>query len=759
MPLRPSILLPLLAIAAVLLAWPVRAPLAGEANRQFPQEYNQFVHPTVLRPVKDAISLNVPPILSRHPMAPMGILDVTRPPFSADPTGRRDATAALQRAIDYARDRQMVCYFPTGTYLVSDTLYCRQNYYRRVNGYTFGAREHPCLLVGSHAGARPVIRLRDHSPGFNEPGKPKCVVRFEARKVSRQGLFPDEISQHINMNQMFAGIDIVIGAGNAGAIGIHHWSAQGSGVQDCRIDATNGLIGLQGGAGAGGGHANITIQGGRIGMDLTHADPCPVITGITLTGQTEHALVYNGMCALTAVGLHIVSGAPGPLLVGRSSVNYPENGPVNLVDSIIEMRSGTALAVERSLYMRNVYVKGASTIVAAGDAGPDLAGAPDGWVRVEEYALGLNAGRNPGPTYVGAIYEDGVRSTAQILADVAPSGPPPSDLVAGHLWPSDFPWFDSPGVVNVKEPPYLAAGDGVRDDTQAIQRALDENRTVLLPKGFYRISGTIRLGKDNALLGVGRHLSRLLVRPGEAHFDAPGSPRPALATADSPATTTVLANLGIHVQREARGAYALDWLCGGKAVMRNFNLYFASQQGSAIPPDLPKARFPLAVISGHGGGSIHGFIREDSLRQEPGYRHLLIRDTPGPLRIYQLDVEHARSDAEVEIANAQHVTIFGMKTEANHRALWVRNSKNIEVIGFGGKAAALPGKTLITVEASSPFTLSNAMDVPYVSGGSRESMFGMGVPPEQWHMLEDLPSQGPAVRTMPLDRPVLYRRR
>ncbi len=748
---------PILVLLLLLSLGPAAAPAsASDATQTYPTAYDRYVSPTILYPVPDALELGISPLLALHPLAPMGILDVTRSPFSADPTGRRDSTTALQHAIDYARDRQMVCYLPTGTYLISDTLRCTQNYYRRSNGYTFGAREHPCILVGAHSGRRPVIRLMDLSPGFGDPRHPKCVVRFSARKATRKGLFPDEDNPHISMNQMFIGIDIAIGIGNSGAIGIRHWAAQGSGVQDCNIDATNGYIGLQGGAGAGGGHAGITITGGRIGMDLTDADPCPVIVGIDLRGQ-EQALRYNGMCPLTAVGLHIVSASRGPLVTGWGSPNYPERGLLNLVDSVIEMSGGTALSVDRSLYMRNVYIKGAETIIQAPGTRSLPSAGPE-WTHVREYALCLDPPPVGGTAYAMALYVNGEQLQSPVLADARPSKGPPPDLVSRHVWSPGFFWFDSPGVVDVTRPPYRARGNGIADDTAAIQRALNEHNVVLLPKGMYRITDTIHLRPGNALVGVGRHLSRLLVAPGAAHFNDADNPQPALSTANNADTDTVVANLGIHVQREAAGAFALLWRSGGRALLRDCNLYFTSRKGFDLPGDLPQCDFPLVVVAGHGGGVIHGFVREDNIRQGPGYRHLLVRDTRGPLRIYQLDAEHAQSDAQVEIRNAHNVTIYGLKTEGNHRALWVRDSERINVVGFGGKAAAFHGKTLLTFQGSRAFSVANAMEVPYASGGKRGTMFGMGLPPDQWHLLEDIPAAGPAVRTAPQIRPVLYRR-
>lgn len=59
-------------------------------------------------------------------LAAMGSVNVSAAPFLADPTGEKDTTDALQRAIVFARDHQMVCLLPSDRYRVSDTLSCIQ---------------------------------------------------------------------------------------------------------------------------------------------------------------------------------------------------------------------------------------------------------------------------------------------------------------------------------------------------------------------------------------------------------------------------------------------------------------------------------------------------------------------------------------------------------------------------------------------------------------------------------------------------------
>ena len=90
----------------------------------------------------------------------------------------------------------------------------------------------------------------------------------------------------INFNQLFKGIDVVIGQGTPAASGVQLPGAQGSSVQDATITVGSGYAGLVGGAGAGGSHAMVTVVGGRVGLDYSVTLNCPTIAGLTLINQT-----------------------------------------------------------------------------------------------------------------------------------------------------------------------------------------------------------------------------------------------------------------------------------------------------------------------------------------------------------------------------------------------------------------------------------------------------------------------------------------
>ncbi len=100
---------------------------------------------------------------------------------AVDPTGKKDSTKAIRQAIHDAYQFDMVCFFPTGTYLVSDTLECVQRVIPRKAGKDnknyFPAKKE-FTLVGSTKGARPVIKLANHSESFLKDWRHPIRVNF-----------------------------------------------------------------------------------------------------------------------------------------------------------------------------------------------------------------------------------------------------------------------------------------------------------------------------------------------------------------------------------------------------------------------------------------------------------------------------------------------------------------------------------------------------------------------------------------------------
>jgi hypothetical protein len=247
----------------------------------------------------------------RSSLLPLGLVDVTAEPFRADPTGQTDATVPIRQAMEEARRRKAAVFFPTGVYLVSDTLeYCFDRAASRKG------KDSPCVLIGSRQGPdRPKLHLAPNAPGYQDVQRPKMVLHIWARSPQDA----DVAQPIISMNQIVLNLDIEIGAGNPGAVAIHHDAAQGSGIEDVTIQLGDGLAGVVGLQAGGGGTHNVTVIGGSYGIDASDCRAtAPTVSGVTLIGQRISALRYNGLETLSLVGAHIVgpAEAKGPAIQG-----------------------------------------------------------------------------------------------------------------------------------------------------------------------------------------------------------------------------------------------------------------------------------------------------------------------------------------------------------------------------------------------------------------------------------------------------------
>lgn len=425
--------------------------------------------------------------------------------------------------------------------------------------------------------------------------------------------------------QVIMNLDVRVAEGNQGAIGLHCRGAQGSGLEDVAVYLADGLVGVVGGAGSGGAHHGITVVGGRYGMDLRYSQPAGSMSGITLTNQTCGAFPYEGFESLTAVGVRIsglrgcnaiLAGGVGnvvPSLEDDPACGLPDlsfhnaqptnaaiSGSFSLVDSSVEFADGAGsppcasravVKSTRGVLLRNVYVRNANDLGQFPSGTSPLAnctskGGGGGWCRVLEFAHTANAP----PTVGGFQYrsmafvdgkEVGPGHDASYTAEALPAGgAPPPDLVARHGWggAAGFPSPTDTGVINVRLAPYNATGDGFVDDWAAIQQAVHDGvargAPVLLPRGVYAISRTLVLPQGAVVLGVARHLSRIVsvdggLRQGASKgAGAPGHtlscedgggsggvpcPTQALIYATAPATATATAAATSAAQGKGEG--------------------------------------------------------------------------------------------------------------------------------------------------------------------------------------------------------------
>ena len=768
----------IIAAAGPLIATAAFSPSDLSAQEAFsPNRLPDYVHPPILHPIPDGIKLTVPAELGNRRLSRLGYVDVTAAPFHADPTGRRDSTEALQRAIDFARDAQMVCFFPPGRYRVSDTLVLRHGIYMRSHRAALvNYRLMPCALVGKlqvdsqGRVVRPRIVLAPHSPGFDNPRRVKYVVEHQQYDVKK---FTIEENRNGGgpslMNTLFINLDIEIGEGNPGAAGMHIRSCEGSAVQNVTIDARHGYAGLVGATGNGGSWANVTILGGRIGIDMRGwTPPTPTMVGIRLFGQTQAALVHACRGSLTAVGVEIRSRIGGPLIVGEKTWG-PFDGSLNLIDSSIRFESAasskgrrTVLQSAGNVYMNRVYVYGADEIVSG-----ILKGNRKGWIHVREFAWGKKR-RRKGIDLDSPVYIDG-RKIGRLWKDTVSSEEPPEALVARHLWDPRLVDVFGGRFVNVREQPYGARGDSVSDDTEALQRAIDEADCVFLPKGYYRITRPLKLRPNTRLVGVASHLSVIMAREPSQWPRKNGKLLPLVETANDPDARTVIAYLGIRIPLEVPRSgplrtlplYALHWRCGPRSLFLSNDVHplrvFGFRRNKQHRP--ATLHHPTIVVSGAGGGRWYNYhTMQFFIPTSRTQRAILVRDTPGPLWFYNFEPQGGNGEAVAEFRRALHVSLFGCKTECNTTFVRVADCNHVRIFGHGGIGNAKNGQALYVVERTPNWLLANLADQVNL-GPDRSYYNGHAVHRhlDSFYPLQVRDAQGRTVTVPSRERPVLYR--
>ena len=127
-----------------------------------------------------------------------GVIDVTKPPYSAKGDGRTDAAEAIQQALLEHGNGNKIIYLPNGVYRLSTTL-------RWPNGENETSQRATILQGQSREGTR--LELMDYSPGFNNPGRPRPMLWTGGE---HQRHFRNSVRN----------LTLHTGVGNPGAIGI-----------------------------------------------------------------------------------------------------------------------------------------------------------------------------------------------------------------------------------------------------------------------------------------------------------------------------------------------------------------------------------------------------------------------------------------------------------------------------------------------------------------------------------------------------------
>lgn len=283
--------------------------------------------------------------------------------------------------------------------------------------------------------------------------------------------------------------------------------------------------------------------------------------------------------------------------------------------------------------------------------------------------LPLPAGGNSRTWFLsGQVYESGQPSRS--LDPMKPGYLPAPPAVATNIPLRQRPTWSAAGVtapVNVRTC-CGAKGDGVTDDTKALQQAIDTHASVFIPYGTYVLSDTVTLKPDTALIGEG--MAFLMLQDGAPGFGDVKHPKPMLLAPSDADAETVLVDLALSTEAGKAnanlGAVLLSWGAGPLSSTYDLHVQLFAPVHTAIH------------ITGHGGGVVSntwGWGADHNLTTNVylgptlsaktnwlGALSGLRVDSEGPTWLLGTQFEHHR-EIMYNLTGAKQVTLLQSQTE------------------------------------------------------------------------------------------------
>lgn len=263
--------------------------------------------------------------------------------YGAVGDGVTDDTAAIQAALDDQRSedidyygRPKGLYFPTGTYLVSNTLSWR------------GC----CVLLQGDGPGNTIIQLKSQTSGFQDPSNPKPVILTPAGNMS--------------FRQNIRDLTIHVGTQNPGAVGID-WISNNTGtLYNVRIVSPDrsAALGLAMSR-AWPGPAlvkRVHIEGFQTGIHVAHAEYGPTFEKVTLQDIQQVGILNDGN---TLALRHLVFRNVPKAITSQKTWSV-----IIMLNSVLEGtdQAASAITSEGLVYLRGITCQGFSSTVVVGSS-------------------------------------------------------------------------------------------------------------------------------------------------------------------------------------------------------------------------------------------------------------------------------------------------------------------------------------------------------------------------------------------------------
>lgn len=428
----------------------------------------------------------------KHSEKCKAIIDVTKPPYNADNTGKKDCSKALQNAINdvlkpnieglrRAKEKLLaiddpnaqisfeirkendilyvifpeeleptkILYFPNGTYLVENTvtytLENLKNIYQGLPKYEMNRQIH--LRGESCDGV--VIKLKDNCKGF-EYGSCRPVISFMQAEAS-----------NIAMTNTIENFTIDVGNGNSGAVGLVFFGNNTGSVRNIKIVSSDkekrGYSGIEikheivSGCYV----KNVTVDGFDYGIRALPTRNFSVFENITVKNQKKCGFFIRDMIisirnlkSKNFVNAVNIAGA-----LAHTVITDSEFSGGNKLDSAIICDAG-------SCFIRNVKTNGYGNPIMYAQKCVYADNYIDEYLSDEVYTA----------------FDNKKRSEALHVED--------TPYIERSNDPDDYAYTDD----------YGAIGDGITDDTEAIQKAVNSGKKyICFQPGRYLIDKPVTI--------------------------------------------------------------------------------------------------------------------------------------------------------------------------------------------------------------------------------------------------------------------------
>jgi hypothetical protein len=605
---------------------------------------------------------------------------VTAARFHVHGDGKADDSGPLQAAIDALQEAkgEGVVFLPPGRYRITRTIYLWPGV--RLIGY---GPERPVIVLAANtpgyessiaymfyfAGARSVAHaasLTTLGGNTRPPTPPGTVPPTHDVPDANPGTFYSAMSN----------LDLEIGEGNAGAVGVRFHAAQHTYLSHMDFRTGSGFAGIHE---VGNEAEDLHFHGGRYGIMARKPSPAWQFTLLdsTFEGQREAAIREN------EAGLTLIHDTFRNLPTAVA-IDPQYSDQLWIKDSRFEDISGPAVLLSNEasrmteINFEDVVCRNVPVFAKMRESGREFrqAGA---MYAVKRFSHGLHL------AHVGALGE--IKTTYE--AAVLPTYPSPTPNAIRAL-PDAKTWVNAHSL-GIK-------GDGVTDDTDAIQRAVAAHPVLYFPTGRYLLHDTLTLRPESVLIGFHPSATHFFIQDGTTAFQGPGSPKPLLLAPVG--GSNIVSGIGIYTNGLNRRAVGLLWKAGKDSLVDDVRFLGGHgtnrADGSRInpynnthtaDPDLHRpwdSQYPSLWVDG-GGGTFANIWTPSTFAQAG----MLVSNTTVPGFVYELSSEH-HVRLEIVLKNVSNWNLYSLQTEEESgegpvaSSLEIEHSHNLTIANYHG---------------------------------------------------------------------------